>query len=229
MQGTPPDPGEAPASRFPQADTIRWLSSILVEGPAQRGVVALGDSITEGSIGDGYRRWTDRIATSGVVIANAGVGGNAISGPGYVNTLDGASRLQALLREPNVTDVVIMLGVNDLTMGKTASQIITAIGKAVALARSAHVAVWVATIMPYRGQFQWTPLQETYRTQVNNFLRATRPSPGVAVTDLDRALRDPGHLDRLLPAYDSGDHQHPSKIAGRTAIAQRVRADLHLP
>jgi len=227
--GTQPDPGEAPASRFSQPDTIRWLSSIMVDGPAQRSVVALGDSITEGSIGDGYRRWTDRIATSGVVIANAGVGGNAISAPGYLKTLGGVSRLQMLRREPNLTDVVIMLGVNDLTMGRTATQIITALGKAVALARSAHVAVWVATITPYRGQYQWTQLQESYRTQINNFLRAARPSPGVAVTDLDRALRDPRQPDRLLPAYDSGDHQHPSKIAGRTAIAQRVRADLHLP
>ena len=30
------------------------------------------------------------------------------------------------------------------------------------------------------------------------------------VIDFDRALRDPGHPLRLLPAYDSGDHLHPN-------------------
>jgi hypothetical protein len=30
-----------------------------------------------------------------------------------------------------------------------------------------------------------------------------------AVFDFDAALRDPGHPDRMLPRYDSGDHLHP--------------------
>jgi hypothetical protein len=30
------------------------------------------------------------------------------------------------------------------------------------------------------------------------------------VVDFDRALRDPAHPSRLRPAYDSGDHLHPS-------------------
>ena len=30
------------------------------------------------------------------------------------------------------------------------------------------------------------------------------------VVDLDKVMRDPVHLERLLPEYDSGDHLHPS-------------------
>jgi hypothetical protein len=30
-----------------------------------------------------------------------------------------------------------------------------------------------------------------------------------AVFDVDAALRDPGHPDRMLPRYGSGDHLHP--------------------
>ncbi|EFL03484.1 predicted protein [Streptomyces sp. SPB78] len=34
-----------------------------------------------------------------------------------------------------------------------------------------------------------------------------------AVVDFDRVIRDPGRAGRLLPAYDSGDHLHPSAEA----------------
>ena len=38
------------------------------------------------------------------------------------------------------------------------------------------------------------------------------PPPGHfdAVIDFDKTMRDPNHPDRLLPAYDCGDHLHPS-------------------
>jgi lysophospholipase L1-like esterase len=42
-----------------------------------------------------------------------------------------------------------------------------------------------------------------------------------AVIDFDAALRDPAQPDRLSPAYDSGDHLHPSS-AGYKAMAEMV-------
>src|SRR3546814_12981259 len=41
------------------------------------------------------------------------------------------------------------------------------------------------------------------------------------VIDFDRAVRDPAQPERLLPAYDSGDHLHPSP-AGYAAMAAAV-------
>ncbi len=44
------------------------------------------------------------------------------------------------------------------------------------------------------------------------------------MVDLDRALSDPADRDRLAPAYDSGDHLHPSD-AGYRAMAEAVDLD----
>ena len=46
-----------------------------------------------------------------------------------------------------------------------------------------------------------------------------------AVVDFDKAIRDPAHPLRMLPAYDSGDHLHPND-AGYQAMANAV--DLRL-
>jgi lysophospholipase L1-like esterase len=43
---------------------------------------------------------------------------------------------------------------------------------------------------------------------VNRWIRTTGHFD--AVIDFDKVLADPLHLDRLLPAYDCGDHLHPS-------------------
>ena len=41
------------------------------------------------------------------------------------------------------------------------------------------------------------------------------------VIDFDKVMRDPQHPERLLPAFDSGDHLHPSP-AGYAAMANAV-------
>jgi lysophospholipase L1-like esterase len=42
-----------------------------------------------------------------------------------------------------------------------------------------------------------------------------------AVIDFDKATRDPSNPKRFLPAYDVGDHLHPSD-AGYEAMAEAV-------
>jgi lysophospholipase L1-like esterase len=57
---------------------------------------------------------------------------------------------------------------------------------------------------------------------VNQFIRTS----GVfdAVVDFDAAVRDPADPQRMLPAYDSGDHLHPGD-AGYERMAAAVRLD----
>ncbi len=54
---------------------------------------------------------------------------------------------------------------------------------------------------------------------INRFIRTAGIFDGVV--DFDRVVRDPAKPDRLLPAYDTGDHLHPS-MAGYRAMADAI-------
>jgi len=58
---------------------------------------------------------------------------------------------------------------------------------------------------------------------VNQWIRS--PGHFDAVLDFDKVARDPEHPDRLRPAFDSGDHLHPSP-AGYAALAESVPLSL---
>jgi len=63
-------------------------------------------------------------------------------------------------------------------------------------------------------------MSEADRAAVNQWIRA--PGHFDAVIDFDEAVRNPRQPEVLLPAYDSGDHLHPSP-AGYRAMAGAVR------
>jgi lysophospholipase L1-like esterase len=67
------------------------------------------------------------------------------------------------------------------------------------------------------------PLSEADRQAVNNWIRATGHFD--AVIDFDAVVRDPRQPDRLLPAYDCGDHLHLSP-AGYRAIGKAIPLSL---
>ena len=157
--GQPASVATAAGSAFPAAANVHWLRSLLVDGPAQRSIVALGDSITEGPDGPGAvatNRWSDTVASTGVVVANAGVGGNAVSRPGIYRTASGVTRARALLAEPNVTDLVVLMGTNDLSFGESASEVLGGLGDIVRRRRKARrVTVSKSTHQaraPHRGR-----------------------------------------------------------------------------
>ena len=56
----------------------------------------------------------------------------------------------------------------------------------------------------------WTPAHEKTRQAVNEWIREAKAFD--AVIDFDRPLRDPAHPTSMLPAYDCGDHLHPSDL-----------------
>jgi len=78
-----------------------------------------------------------------------------------------------------------------------------------------------ATILPYMGYagYHPTPANEADRQAVNDWIRT--PGHFDAVVDFDKIVRDPTHPDQVLPAYDSGDHLHPSP-AGYRAMADAI-------
>jgi GDSL-like Lipase/Acylhydrolase family len=105
--------------------TDQWffLCGIDVLAPSDAlGVVALGDSLTDGNIStiDAFCRWPDQlvrrlVARAGrpVGVMNNGLGGNRI-----LHDIRGDSGLRRfdrdVLAQPGVTHVIVMLGTNDL-------------------------------------------------------------------------------------------------------------------
>jgi lysophospholipase L1-like esterase len=221
------------------------LAAVDVLAPAGAGaVVALGDSITDGhgATTNGNDRWTDDLAARlvqaahPVGVANAGIGGNHLlidgAGPSALSRID-----RDVLAPAAARWVIVFEGINDLD-GLTLNGEVPAAGHAALVARiiaayqqiltraHAHgLRVYGATVTPDAGSgfYHPDPLNEADRQAVNAWIRGLGHFD--AVIDFDAVLRDPQHLDRLLPAYDCGDHLHPSP-AGYHAMANAIPLSL---
>lgn len=223
------------APELPNAKTVEhWyqIAGVDVSGPPNAAaIVTLGDSITDGhgATVNGNDRWPDVLAqrlqaspaTRILGVLNQGIGGNRLLldglGPNALARFD-----RDVLAQPGATFLIVLEGVNDLGMmaregampqaGHAAlvQRILAAYQQIILRAHTRHIRVIGATILPYVGSgfYHPAPENEADRQAVNQWIRA--PGHFDAVVDFDRIMRDPGHPDRLLPAYDSGDHLHPS-------------------
>jgi lysophospholipase L1-like esterase len=232
-------------ARFAEGTRIQgrlFLSAVLVEAPrSARTVVALGDSITDGngSTPDADRRWPDflaqRLAPKGIAVANAGISGARLLKDGMGQS--GLARFeQDVLSQPGVSDVIVMLGTNDIGWpGSPFAPAEQAAGfdaltagyrQLAAAARARGIRVTVATLPPFEGALEGTPFAGHYslekdrmRNRVNHWIRTAGLFD--AVVDFDAVLRDPARPQRLRAAFDSGDHLHPGD-AGYRAMAAAI-------
>ena len=223
------------------------LSGIDVLEPAGgAAVVALGDSITDGhaTTTNGNDRWTDVLAarlegnaaTKGIGVLNEGIGGNHLLidglGPNALARFD-----RDVVAQTRARYVIVLEGVNDLG-GVTRQgdapeaehqmmvhRIIGAYEQMVTRAHAQGLMVIGATLTPFMGSdyYHPGPATEADRQEINRWIRTAGHFD--AVVDFDRELRDPEHPDRYLPAYDSGDHLHPSP-AGYRAMGQSIPLSL---
>jgi len=220
------------------------LSAIDVETPAPcPTVVAIGDSITEGNgaTPDADRRWPDqlanRLARQHIAVLNAGISGGQLLRDGMGES--GLARFgHDVLAVPQVRSVVLALGINDIgwpgstfAPGRelpTVDELAHGYRKLVAQAHARGVRVIGATITPFAGALGGSPIhgyaspeKEALRQRMNHWIRTSGAFDAVA--DFDAAVRDPAHPDRLLPAFDSGDHLHPGD-QGYAAMAAAIDA-----
>ena len=218
----------------------------VLAAPEAASIVALGDSITDGhgATTNGNDRWTDVLAqklqgspnTRNIGVSNQGIGGNHLLtdglGPNALSRFD-----RDVLAPSGVRWVIVFEGVNDLgglarngevTPGEHAAlvQRVLAAYQQIVLRAHAHgLRVFGATITPFAGSdyYHPGPLTEADRQTVNQWIRAAGHFD--AVIDFDSAVRDPKEPDRLLPAYDCGDHLHPSP-AGYRAMSNAIPLEL---
>ena len=219
------------------------ITEIDVQSPSNAAtIVALGDSITDGhgATTNGNDRWTDVLAarlqaspaTRNIGVSNQGIGGNHLLidglGPSALARFD-----RDVLAPAGVRWLIVFEGVNDLgglardgevpLADHTAfvQRVIAAYQQIIARAHAHGLLVYGATITPYVGSTYYHPgpLSEADRQAVNKWIRT--PGNVDAVIDFDAVIRDPQHPDQLLPAYDCGDHLHPSP-AGFKAMADSI-------
>ncbi|MFZ0662560.1 MAG: SGNH/GDSL hydrolase family protein [Acidobacteriaceae bacterium] len=238
------------AAELPGARTVEhWYQIAGIDVLAPQGaasVVVLGDSITDGhaSTVNGNDRWTNVLAerlqaspaTRAIGVLNEGIGGNHLLtdglGPNALARFD-----RDVLAQPGVRWLIVFEGVNDLggltfhgevpeaAHAQLVDRIEGAYEQMITRAHAHGIRVIGATITPYMGSDYYHPgaSNEADRQVINQWIRA--PGHFDAVLDFDKAMRDPSQQNRLRPAYDSGDHLHPSPV-GYQAMGEAVPLSL---
>lgn len=249
--GAAPSPGTSPAiaansdqtasARFPVSSYINQrplVSRIDVSRTHARGVVvAFGDSITDGMITpNGERGWpgvlAHRLASSGISVVNAGIGGNRLLRPAGTMQPAALARLERdVLSVPGITHIVTLLGINDIGMGGMtypgfgesppvhADQIIAAYKQIIAQAHDRGIKVVGGTILPFQGARYYTSEKDATRHAVNAWIRTSNAFD--AVLDFDALMRDPAVPGKLRDVFDPGDHLHPN-VAGYKAMGEMI-------
>jgi lysophospholipase L1-like esterase len=224
-----------------------FIAGVDVSASAQAAaIVTLGDSITDGhgSTTNGNNRWPDFLAkrlqaspaTRSLAVLNQGIGGNRLLldglGPNASARFD-----HDVLAQAGARYLIVLEGINDIGMLTRDAEVpqsehdalvrrmLIAYQQVITKSHTHGIEVIGATIMPFVGSqfYHPGPASEADRRAVNQWIRA--PGHFDAVIDFDKVMRDPEHPDRLLPAFDSGDHLHPSP-AGYAAMADAIPLSL---
>jgi lysophospholipase L1-like esterase len=227
--------GEASAEPFTHTyESSYVLDAIEVSGSGARGaLVALGNSITDGAGGkvDANDRWTDFLAArllslpaaQQLGVLDEGISGNRILLSDRRYGVNALARFGAdVLAQSGVSDVMVLLGINDIQQEPhqyDARRIEFGLQQLALQAHARGLRTIGCTITPYEGWLSYDAQGEATRERVNDFIR--RSGTFDAVADFDAAVRDPTRPQRLLPAYDSGDHLHPNAAAHK-AMADAV-------
>ncbi len=222
-----------------------YLTGVEVLGgkaPRRDAIVAFGDSITDGvgATQDADNRYPDelaeRLAAAGAprAVLNHGIGGNQVVNDTTWAGEKGIERFKKdVLTERGVRTVIVLEGINDIggsgpgfpggpTPEVSVERLIDGHRELIRQARAKGVRVVGATLTPIKGSPYDTPENEARRDAVNRWIRTSGAYD--AVVDFDRAVADPADPDRMLPAYDSGDHLHPGD-AGYRAMAEALDLD----
>ncbi|TDV53569.1 SGNH/GDSL hydrolase family protein [Actinophytocola oryzae] len=223
--------GQESGEAFTERTAVwHYVSGVDVRSFAPGSVVTFGDSITDGvgSTSGANHRWPDLLSDrlhGRLGVLNAGIGGNRLllDQPGSAFGRNALARFaDDVLSQGDVRTVILLEGVNDLQQEPhqtDPAMIISAYRQLIAQAHARGIRMIGATILPFKGWGAWNETLEAARVAVNDWIRTSGVFDGTV--DFDAATRDPADPQRMLAAYDSGDHLHPND-AGYQAMADAV-------
>lgn len=242
-------PGDHVGAAWEPASTAGFRAFIqtveVLSDDALGTVVTFGDSITDGvgSTPGTNRRWPDvlaeRLQASGMeyAVANVGISGNRVLSPGM-----GESALarfdEDVLALPNVTHMIVFVGVNDIGNRFGASpaggrpgfpaldqpqfevpEMLAGYRQLIARAHEKGIKVIGSPIGPYMGAGYWSEAGEAARQQINDWIINSGEFDGNV--RLDTAFADPAEPRQMRDGYHMGDHLHGSD-AGLRAVGESI-------
>jgi lysophospholipase L1-like esterase len=140
-----------------------------------------------------------------------------------------------VLAQPGVKYVIVLEGINDLGHAGTSApesetvsveDLIAGLKQMIERAHAKGLKIFGATLTPFEGttfKGYFTPEKEVKRKALNEWIRTGGAFDGVI--DFDKAVRDPDHPDRMLPAFDGGDRLHPGD-AGYKAMGEAINLSI---
>lgn len=76
---------------------------------------------------------------------------------------------------------------------------------------------YLGTLLPIGGWRTYAEFRDELRVRINEWIRTCSEADGCV--DFDMALRDASDYTKMVKAYDSGDHLHPSALGYKTMAA----------
>ena len=213
---------------------------VLSPGPAAA-IVALGDSITEGSCStlDASGDWPDLLASrlplladgTAVSVLNAGIGSGRFASSDGAG-LRGLSRLDEWLTLPGVRWVTLLMGVNDISYELVdAAFLENAYVEAITKTHAAGEKIIGIPILPFGNSTKDVGNNKEVAQEVNAWIRAHDQRLGAAepsydaVVDLEPVLLGSEATSWALPSKLTCDGVHPNQ-AGYTLMANAIPLDV---
>jgi len=216
---------------MPTTDMVFLVSDVQVMAPANTHViVALGDSITDGAVSamNAAAAWPEVLSKrlpklpdgTPVSVINMGIGSNRfmssdVAGPPGVKRFD-----EDVLARPNVTHLIVMEGINDISYEQVKpEQLIEAYKSVIAKAKAKGIKVYGATLLPIQNSSSKdTPENIATQQAVNKWIRESKAYD--AVLDYEKVVQDPANPLRIR-ANLTGDYVHPN-TAGYKLMADSI-------
>lgn len=206
---------------------------------AHRCLICYGDSITAQSWPDDLNLLLKEKEISDTAVVRKATSGSRILREYHCITYESYG-LKATNRFPHeipvagADTILIQQGINDIIhpVGvevnpfrpmsdlPTPKEMIEGLRYYIRESRKLGLRVYMGTLLPIRGWRTFAPFREELRCAINDWIRTTDEIDGCV--DFAHALENPEDPVAFLPAYDSGDHLHPSeegyRIMAQTAF-----------